>query len=153
MARIYSGKKGRSSSHRPPFKTVPKWVKHKKDDVEKMVVDLAKQKHSSAMIGTILRDQYGIPDSTVITSKPISRIMKENNLLSEIPEDLMFLLIKAVSLRSHTTSFKGDKHSKRGLDNLESKIRRLSKYYVRSGKLPKTWKYNAEQAKLIIQKR
>lgn len=153
MARIYSGKKGKSSSHKPPFKTVPKWVRHKKDDVEKMIVDLAKQKHSSAMIGTILRDQYGIPNSSSITSRPITRTMKENNMYPEIPEDLMFLLIKSVSLRTHTTSYKGDKHSRRGLDNLESKIRRLSKYYVRTRKLPKTWKYNPEQAKLIIQKR
>ena len=152
MARIYSGKKGQSGSHRPPFKAVPKWTKYKKEDVEKLVIDLAKQKHTSAMIGTILRDSYGIPDSTVIAQKPINKIMRENNVYPEFPEDLMFLLKKAVELRKHMGINKKDKHSQRGLQNLESKIRRLSKYYVRTEKLPKTWKYNPEQARLIVEK-
>ena len=152
MARIYSGKKGKSSSHRPPYKAVPKWVKHKKEDLEKIIIDLANQKHTSAMIGTILRDSYGIPDSTLITNKPISKIMKENKLYPGFPEDLMFLLRKAVELRKHLKNYKKDKHSQRGLENLESKIRRLSKYYVRTGMLPKTWNYDPEQARLIVEK-
>ncbi len=152
MARIYSGKKGKSSSHRPPFKAVPKWVKHGKEDVEKTVVDLANQKYTSAMIGTILRDSYGIPDSTLITHKPISEIMRENKAYPEFPEDMMFLLRKAVELRKHMLDNKKDKHSQRGLKNLESKIRRLSKYYARTGKLPKAWKYDPEQARLIVEK-
>lgn len=152
MARIYSGKKGRSSSHRPPFKAVPKWSKYKKEDVEKLVTDLAKQKYTSAMIGTILRDSYGVPDSTVIAQKPISKIMRENNVYPEFPEDLMFLLKKAVELRKHMVTNKKDKHSQRGLGNLESKIRRLSKYYVRTERLPKIWRYDPEKARLIVEK-
>ena len=152
MARIYSGKKGRSGSHKPPYKVVPKWLKYKKEDVEKIIVDLAKQKHTSAMIGTILRDSYGVPDSTLVSHKPISKIMRDNNLHPEFPEDLMFLLRKAVQLRKHMTTSKKDKHSQRGLQNLESKIRRLSKYYVRTSKLPKTWRYDPEQARLIVEK-
>ena len=152
MARIYSGKKGRSGSHKPPFKAVPKWSKYKKEDIEKLVIDLAKQKYTSAMIGTILRDSYGIPDATVVTQKPINKIMRENNLYPEFPEDLMFLLKKAVELRKHMASNKKDKHSQRGLQNLESKIRRLSKYYVRTEKMPKSWRYDPEQARLIVQK-
>jgi len=152
MARIYSGKKGKSGSHRPPFKTVPKWLKYKKEDIDKLVVDLAKKKYTSAMIGTILRDSYGIPDATVITRKPINQMMRENNLHPEFPEDLMFLLKKAVELRKHMATNKKDKHSQRGLENLESKIRRLSKYYVRTEKLPKTWRYDPEQARLIVEK-
>lgn len=152
MARIYSGKKGKSSSHKPPFKSVPKWLKYKKEDVEKTIVDLAKQKNTSAIIGTVLRDSYGVPDSTVVTGKPISQIMRENDTYPEFPEDLMFLLRKAVELRKHMKINKKDKHSQRGLQNLESKIRRLSKYYVRTGKMPKTWNYDPEQARLIVEK-
>ncbi len=152
MARVYSGKKGKSASHRPPFKSVPNWVKHNKEDVEKLVVDLAKQKYTSAMIGTILRDSHGIPDATVITNKSVSKIMRENKSYPEFPEDLMFLLRKAVELRKHMATNRKDKHSQRGLENLESKIRRLSKYYVRTGKLPKTWNYNPEQARLIVER-
>lgn len=152
MARVYSGKKGKSASHRPPFKSVPKWLKYKKEDIEKIIIDLARKNYTSAMIGTVLRDTYGIPDSTIITHKPITQIMRENNIYPEFPEDLMFLLRKSVSLRKHMSSNKKDKHSRRGLENLGSKIRRLSKYYVRSGKLPKTWSYDPEQAKLIVEK-
>lgn len=152
MARIYSGKKGKSASHKPPYKSVPKWLKYKNEDVEKLVIDLAKQKYTSAMIGTILRDSHGIPNSALITHKPIGKIMQENKLYPEFPEDLMFLLKKAVELRKHMVANRKDKHSKRGLENLESKIRRLSKYYVRTGKLPKIWSYNPEQARLIVEK-
>ncbi len=152
MARVYSGKKGKSGSHRPPYKVVPKWSEHKKEDIEKLVTDLAKQKHTSAMIGMILRDSYGIPDSTVVTQKSISQIMRESKLYPEFPEDMMFLLRKAVELRKHMRTNKKDKHSQRGLENLESKIRRLSKYYVRTGKLPQSWKYDPEQSRLIVEK-
>lgn len=152
MARIYSGKKGSSGSHRPPFKVVPKWLKYKKEDVDKLVIDLAKQKHTSSMIGMVLRDSYGIPDSSVVTQKSISQIMRESNVYPEFPEDLMFLLKKAVELRKHMLTSKKDKHSQHGLQNLESKIRRLSKYYVRTGRLPQSWKYNPEQARLIVEK-
>lgn len=152
MARIYSGKKGASGSHRPPFKTVPTWSKLKKDEIEKIIIDLATQKHTSAMIGTILRDSYGIPDATVILNKPINKVMRENNLYPEFPEDLMYLLRKAVKLRKHMKNYRKDNHSRRGLQNLESKIRRLSKYYVRTEKLPKAWRYDAEQARLIVEK-
>lgn len=152
MARIYSGKKGRSKSHRPPYKVVPKWVENGKEDVEKLVIDLAKQKYTSAMIGTVLRDSHGIPDVTPITGRHISRIMRENNLYPQFPEDLMFLLRKAVQLRKHMLSNKKDKHSQRGLENLESKIRRLSKYYVNTGKMPKEWRYDPEKARLIVEK-
>ena len=152
MARIYSGKKGKSGSHRPPVKIVPRWVKYKKEEVIDLVVKLAKERKTSAAIGAILRDQYGIPDVKAITGKTISKIMKEKKLYPEIPEDMLSLLKKAVALREHLERNKADKHSKRGLQNLESKIRRLGKYYVRKGLLPKDWKYSPEEAKLIVQK-
>ena len=117
-----------------------------------MVIQLAKQRYSSAIVGTILRDQYGIPDVKVITNKTISKIMKENKIYPKMPEDMLNLLKKAVLLRGHLERNKADKHSKKGLDNLESKIRRLGKYYSRVGILPKGWKYSPEEAKLIVQK-
>ncbi len=152
MARMYSRKKGRHGSKHPPYKIVPKWVKYKKDEIEDLVVKLAKERHFPAQIGVILRDQYGIPDVKTITKKSISRIMEENKLYPEIPEDLMNMLKKVVSLNEHLTRNKKDKLSKRGLKNLESKIRRLGKYYSRVDKLPKDWKYKPEEVKLIVQK-
>jgi len=115
-------------------------------------VELAKQRKTSAQIGTVLRDEYGVPDVKAATGKSVAQIMKENDIYSELPEDMISLLRKAVKLRAHLESNKADKHSKKGLENLESKIRRLGKYYVRKGKLPKGWKYSPEEAKLIVQK-
>jgi small subunit ribosomal protein S15 len=152
MARIYSRKKGKHGSKKPPIKIVPRWVKYKRKDVENLVIKLIKEKHSSAMIGTILRDQYGIPDVKLIVGKTITQIMKENKLYPEIPEDMLNLLKKAVNLRDHLEKNKADKSSRKGLENLESKIRRLGKYYVRKGLLPKDWKYTPKEAKLIVQR-
>jgi len=153
MARMYARKRGKHGSKKPPIKIPPRWVRYKKEEVEKLVVKLAKERYSSAMIGMILRDQFGIPDVKAITGKSISQIMKENQLYPSIPEDLLNLLKKAVNLREHLETNKKDKHSKHGLELLESKIRRLVKYYVRKGVLPEGWKYEPERAKLLIQQR
>ena len=152
MARMYSRKRGKHGSKKPPVKKPPRWLAYKKEDVERLVVELAKKKYSSAMIGLILRDQYGIPDVKLITGKKISQIMKEHGLYPEIPEDLLNLLRKAVKLREHLEKHKKDKHSRRGLENLESKIRRLVKYYIRRKVLPKDWTYSPERAKLLVQR-
>ena len=152
MARIYSRKKGKSGSKKPPIKIVPKWVKLKKEEIIKMVINMAKERKSSATIGAILRDQYGIPDVKTLTGKTITQIMAEGKLYPEIPEDLMNLFRKSVSLRNHLSRNKSDMHSKKGLEHMESKIRRLIKYYMREGKLPRDFRYDIEKVKLIIQK-
>lgn len=153
MARMYSHKRGKSGSKKPAIKRKPGWIKMDKNKIEALVVDLARKRYNQAMIGTILRDQYGIPDVKTATGKRIGQILKEAGEASELPDDMMNLLKKAVNLREHLEKNKADKHSRRGLQNLESKIRRLGKYYIRKGKLPKDWKYDPTRAKLIIQKR
>jgi small subunit ribosomal protein S15 len=139
-------------SKKPLRKEPPKWLKIKKEEVEKLVIELAKRRYSSAKIGTILRDSYGIPDVKLVTGKSISQIMKEAGVYPELPEDLLFLLKRAVKLREHLAKHKKDKHSKRGLEILESRIRRLAKYYIKEGILPKDWSYDPEKAKLIVEK-
>lgn len=151
MARIYSRKKGKSGSHKPPIKVVPRWLKMKKEEVENLVEKLARERLNSAQIGLILRDQYGITDVKTVTGKTITQIMKERKLYPEIPEDLLNLMRKAVKLRAHLEKNKKDKHSLRGLQNLESKIKRLGKYYSRKGVLPPDWEYSPEKAKLLVQ--
>lgn len=150
---MYSRKKGKHGSKKPPIKIVPRWVKYKNDDVGKLVIKLAKEKKNSAVIGAILRDQYGIPDVKVLTGKTVTKIMRENKLYSEMPEDMLSLLGKAVHLRSHLEKNKNDTGSKTGLEHLESKIRRLGKYYAREGLIEKGWKYDPEKAKLIVQQK
>ena len=152
MARMYSRKKGKSRSHKPPVKIVPKWLKYKKKDIVDLIIKLAKQRYSSASIGLILRDKYAIPDVKTIVGKSITQIMKENKLYPDYPEDLMHLFKKAVKLHDHLQKNKADKTSKKGMENLESKIRRLIKYYKRKKIIPQDFKYDIEKIRLIIQK-
>ena len=152
MARIHARKRGKAGSKRPSTRTVPRWVRYKKNEVEKLVIKLAKEGKSTSEIGLILRDQFGIPSVKLVTGKTTSQIMKENNLYPKYPEDFFNLLKQAVKLRDHLLKNKRDYTSKRGLELLESKIRRLGKYYIKKGLLPKDWKYDPEQAKLLVQK-
>lgn len=152
MARIYSRKKGKSGSRKPPIKVVPKWVAYKKKQVEELVATLAKQNYNSAMIGLILRDQYGIPDVKTIVGKSITDIMKDNKTYPEFPEDVMNLFQKAVSIHEHLSRNKKDRHSKKGLLNTEAQIRRLLKYYKQQNAVPKDFEYDIDKVKLIVRK-
>ena len=152
MARIHARKRGKAGSKRPSRKTPPKWVRYKKNEIEKLVIKLAKEGNSSSAIGLILRDQFGVPSVEKLTGKTISEIMKESDAYPKLPEDLFNLLTQAVNLRNHLEKNKKDYTSKRGLELLESKIRRLVKYYVRKKVLPEDWRYSPEKAKLLVQK-
>ncbi len=143
-------KKGKSHSTRPASLTVPKWVVYDPEEIEEIIVDLAKRGYGPSMIGIILRDQFGIPLVKPILGKSITEVLEERGVKMVVPEDLFRLLQKAVNLRRHLEEHPKDTHAKKGLLDLESKIRRLVKYYKRVGKLPPDWKYDPEQAKLIV---
>ena len=74
----------------------------------------------------------------------------EKNVYPKLPEDMMNLLKKSVNLRNHMEKNKKDYHSYRGLELTESKIRRLGRYYIKKGTLPTGWKYDPQQAKLLV---
>ena len=148
MARMHSRKKGKAGSKRP-LASAP-WVEYKGNDVEKLIVKLSKEGKQTAEIGRVLRDQYGIPSARHITEKRISSLLEEHKLRKTLPEDLLNLLRRAVNLRDHMNKNKKDSTSKRGLEIMESKIRRLAKYYVREGRLPQGWAYDPDKAKLLI---
>ena len=150
MARIYAHKRGKSGSKRPFRSSSPSWVNYSKEEVAQLVVKLAKDGNSPAMIGTILRDSYGIPSVKLLTGKRVVEILEEAKLTKEVPQDLFDLLKKSVKLREHLNRNKGDLHSKRGLQQTEMKILRLIKYYKKKGKLPEGWKYSPETAKVIV---
>jgi small subunit ribosomal protein S15 len=152
MARVYSRKKGKSGSKKPLQKAAP-WVKLKKEEVEEIIVKLAKKGHSSAQIGIILRDQYGIPSVKVKElhmDEKIAHIMKRHKAYPPFPEDMYNLLRKAVLLHAHMQKNKRDYTSKRGLQITESKIRRLAKYYKDQKAIPADFKYDYEKAKLLV---
>jgi len=141
--------KGKSHSTRPVSKRPPIWCRYQPEEVEALVIKLAREGHNPSMIGIILRDQYGIPLVKPIVGKSITRILKENGLAPQIPEDLEMLLRKAARLRAHLEKHKSDKHNKRAMQLVEAKIHRLSDYYKRKGVLPKDWKYTPSAATLI----
>ncbi len=150
MARMHSKKKGKSGSTHPLRTSTPQWEDISADEVVNLILDNAKKGHSPSMIGTILRDQHGIADVRLSTGKKIRQHLKENDLASELPDDLMNLITKAVLLRKHMELHPKDKHSFRGLKLSESKIRRLGKYYKRNGILDPKWIYDPVKARLLI---
>ncbi|MFX0205835.1 MAG: 30S ribosomal protein S15 [Candidatus Hodarchaeota archaeon] len=145
MARMHARRKGKSGSKRPPWTSPPKWLTYSAEEVEKLVVEKAREGISSATIGLILRDSYGIPSVPRITNKSISQIMKEHDLYPKLPEDLLNLIRRASNLRKHLSEHKKDLHSKRGLQLQEAKVRRLVKYYKRTEVLPPDFKYDPKQ--------
>ncbi|MDH7517690.1 MAG: 30S ribosomal protein S15 [Candidatus Thermoplasmatota archaeon] len=127
----------------------PDWSALNPREVESMAVELAKAGKSTSEIGIILRDQYAVPDIRVATGRKLTKLLEENGIKQEIPEDLRNLINRASQLKKHLDEHKKDFKNKRGLQVLESKIRSLEKYYGSQGRLPKGWKYTTEQAKLM----
>ncbi|MBD3405557.1 MAG: 30S ribosomal protein S15 [Candidatus Lokiarchaeota archaeon] len=150
MARMHTRRKGQSGSKRPSTLIVPDWVDKDAEWVEEKVIELAKTGNTPSMIGTILRDQYGVPLVHVITGKRILDIIRENDLERRVPEDLRNMIAKALRIRRHLEENKKDFVSKRGLQLVESKIHRLSKYYRKKGVLPADWKYSPAQAAVLL---
>ncbi|MBS1266611.1 MAG: 30S ribosomal protein S15 [Candidatus Woesearchaeota archaeon] len=151
MARFYSRKKGKSGSKKPLQDRKLTWIRYKKKEVEILVIKLAKEGHSQSKIGLILRDTYGVPDVKSITGKRISQILKDRNQQSEIPEDLLSLMRKYVAVKKHIEDNHKDETAKRGLELTNSKIKRLVKYYKKSGRLAADWKYNPENIRMYVE--
>lgn len=141
---------GKSESKRPIRSKAPEWMKTKPEEISDKVVELARKGVSQSMIGMNLRDQYGIPLVKQVTGKKIYQILKEHQVAPPLPQDLLDLVRRAVDLRRHMENNKKDLHAKHGLVRIESKIHRLSNYYIRKGTLPKDWKYVPEKMVLIV---
>ncbi|KQC15934.1 MAG: 30S ribosomal protein S15 [Methanothrix sp.] len=150
MARMHTRRKG-SSRSRPPFRsTPPEWCDMSKEELEKHVLRLYGNGVPPTMIGLTLRDQYGVPSVKPILGTKLTRYLKENAEVPEIPEDLANLMRKAIGMRKHLASNKKDHHNRRWLQLTENKIRRLAKYYRGTGRLPENWQYRPETAEMLI---
>ena len=150
MARMHSRKKGNAGSKKPLKKAAPAWVRYQAKEVELLVAKVAKEGKTTSQIGLVLRDSYGVPDVRKTTGKKVAAIMKEKNLRPQIPEDLMSLIKKSVTIKKHLEGMKHDMSAVRGFELTDSKIRRLIKYYKRENVLPQDWSYDPEKVKLII---
>lgn len=136
MARMHTSKRGKSGSTRPLSKIPPAWVKLTPEEIESLVVKYAKEGVPPSRIGVILRDQHGVPLIKPITGKTVLQILEENNLKPSIPEDLSNLLEKIRRMKLHLEKNKSDGHNIHRLQLVESKVRRLIKYYKSRGVLP-----------------
>jgi len=128
----------------------PGWVDYSTEEIENIILKLRKEGKSASVIGVILRDQYGIPDVKSVTGMKITHILEKHGQTEEYPEDLMNLIRKAVNIREHLKENPKDLHTKRGLQLVESRIRRLVNYYTNEGVLPEGWRYEPKQAALLV---
>ncbi|HUW86596.1 MAG TPA: 30S ribosomal protein S15 [Methanoregula sp.] len=150
MARMHARRRGKSCSIRPYRKQAPAWSNTDTKAITKVILDLRKEGASSSKIGLVLRDRYGVPDVKLALGKRIGDVLRENKVASEIPEDLRDLMIKALGLRKHLGENKKDLHNKRQLNLIESKIRRLVRYYRGTKKLQKDFVYKPETTEILL---
>ena len=146
-----------------PFKKVMKRFENKdkkakndakpkitKKEIEDLIVKLYNDGKTQSEIGLILKQEYHILSVKKEINMTILEVLKKHKLNPSLPEDLKFLLKKAVALIKHRNKNNHDMTAKRGIQLTVSKIRRLSKYYKKKGILPKDWKYTEEKAALLV---
>ncbi|KZP11387.1 hypothetical protein FIBSPDRAFT_913633 [Athelia psychrophila] len=104
------------------------WLKTTPDDVVEHIIKLTRKGLTPSSIGVTLRDSHGIPQVRFVTGNKILRVLKSNGLAPSIPEDLWFLVKKAVAVRKHLEVNRKDKESKFRLILIQSRIHRLARY-------------------------
>ena len=129
MGRMYGQGKGISKSSIPYKKVPPRWLSIEPSEITRVIESLAKKGFKPSQIGVILRDNYAVPQSRLLTGAKIIRILKKKGVAPEIPEDLYYLMKRAVAMRKHIEKNKRDKDSKYRLILVESKIHILARYY------------------------
>lgn len=150
MARMHAKRKGKSGSTRPFVKANPEWVALEGKEIEETIVRLHGEGLGTAAIGVRLRDGYGVPNVRLATGKSILEIFRARGVKLDLPEDLSALMKRAVQVQGHLREHAKDLSNKRGLHLIESKIRRLSRYYKGQGVLPADWDYSIKLAELQV---
>ena len=151
MARMHSPGRGKSGSTKPMVDSAPEWSNTDEKEVTQLILSLASEGHSTAAIGTILRDQHAVPDVRLVLGKRIGQVLAENEITSKYPEDMMSLMRRALRLIDHLECNRKDRHNARQLELTESKIRRLASYYQNEGHLDSEWAYKRDQLRLMVE--
>jgi small subunit ribosomal protein S15 len=136
--------RGGGQSTRPVSKRPPNWVVYQPDEVQALIINLAREGKSQSQIGNILRDVHGIPLVKPIVGHGIRKVLEEAGLASAIPQDLYDLMVRATRLRRHLERNPKDYGNKRGMQLTESMIYRVTKHYQKKGRLPRDWNYRRE---------
>jgi small subunit ribosomal protein S13e len=173
--RFFFNRKGISQSALPYRRSVPSWLKLNAEDVKEQIKKLGKKGMTPSQIGKndffslvwifwcgciscvlclvlgiILRDSHGVAQVRFVNGNKILRIMKAVGLKPDIPEDLYYLIKRAVSVRKHLERNRKDIDSKFRLILVESRIHRLARYYKIKAVLPPNWKYESSTASALV---
>jgi len=148
MGRLHTHNHGKSHSTRPIALKKPSWISQTPKEIEEIITKYGKEGLTASQIGIKLRDQHAIPLAKPIINKGITQVLDENNLKSELPEDLASIVNKSVGLQKHLKTNKSDRRNVRSLELIEAKVHRLSVYYKKIGRIPKNWKYKSVVAQL-----
>ena len=148
MGRLHSHNYGKSHSTRPLDPKAPSWIKQDAKEIEELIVKYAKDDLSARQIGVKLRDQHSNPLVKPILKKTITKVLEENELNGDLPEDLDNIVKKAIGLQKHLKINKKDNRNIRSLELIEAKVHRLSVYYKKINRIPQNWKYKSLVAQL-----
>ena len=148
MGRLHTHNHGKSHSTRPITLKKPSWITQTPKEIEEIITKYGKEGLTPSQIGIKLRDQHAIPLAKPIINKGITQVLDENNLKSDLPEDLASIVNKSVGLQKHLKNNKSDRRNVRSLELIEAKVHRLTVYYKKIGRIPKNWKYKSVVAQL-----
>ena len=126
----------------------PAWFKYQPEEVESLVIKLAKEGNPPSIVGQILRDRHGIPLASQVVNRRLEKIITPE-LRAKVPEDLEVLVRRATNMRRHLERNRKDYPNKRALALVESKIHRLAKFYPGNGRLPNDWEYKSIAASIL----
>ena len=108
----------------------PAWLKMKEDELVKHIKELA-DKNPPSKIGTILRDQYGIP-TTKLYGKKLGQYLKELGL--EKNEEFENAVKKVEKIKEHLKANITDRKAKHKLQKAQSRYNVLKKHYAKNKK-------------------
>ena len=153
MARMHTRRHGKSGSKRPLRDKNPSWVPLDAAEVTSKAVELARRGETLPRIGTILRDEHGVPSVRLATGKRLEVLLTDEGAAPKLPEDMRALIRRAMRLQDHLATNPKDLHNGRSLHLIEAKIRRLVHYYQsrEDTRLPPDYSYKLEEARLLVE--
>lgn len=111
------------------------------------IINLAKEGYKKSDIGRIIREKYGLSVKEII-GKSVEKILEENGIKEEIPEDLLNIFKKINRMLKHLEVHKKDMHTKKKLEEYERSVQCLIRYYKKIGKLPSNFKYTRDVVRM-----
>ncbi len=150
MARMHTKRHGKAKSRKPLLEKASNESGLGKEKIEELITNYAKQGLGPAQIGEKLKREHKVLYIKQATGKRLMEILNEKSLSGQVPPDMLDLMRRALRIRNHLNVNKRDTYNRVRLSRTESKIWRLAKYYIREGELPKNWRYDPQQAELLI---